>query len=106
MLAPVATGFGTHAQAIGTGPVMDYLARTGIDVLRGADRLKEAPATYKSTIEYGENGISKSLRDIARIHTAGLGTRIFYTSVDARCWRTALGRHRHRAPRPAWPAHP
>ena len=69
-----------YAQAIGTGPVMDYLARTGIDVLRGADRLKEAPAMYKSTIEYGENGISKSLRDIARIHTAGLGTRIFYTS--------------------------
>ncbi|MCH8062905.1 MAG: DUF1501 domain-containing protein [Chloroflexi bacterium] len=69
-----------YAQAIGTGPVMDYLSRTGIDVLRGADRLKEAPAMYKSTIEYGENGISKSLRDIARIHTSGLGTRIFYTS--------------------------
>jgi len=69
-----------YAQAIGSGPVMDYLARTGIDVLRGADRLKEAPAVYKSNIEYGENGISKSLRDIARIHTAGLGTRIFYTS--------------------------
>ena len=69
-----------YAQAIGSGPVMDYLARTGIDVLRGADRLKEAPAMYKSTIEYGENGISKSLRDIARIHTSGLGTRIFYTS--------------------------
>ena len=69
-----------YAQAIGTGPVMDYLARTGIDVLRGADRLKEAPAMYKSTVEYGDNGISKSLRDIARIHTSGLGTRVFYTS--------------------------
>ena len=69
-----------YAQAIGTGHVMDYLARTGIDVLRGADRLKEAPAMYESTIEYGDNGISKSLRDIARIHMSGLGTRIFYTS--------------------------
>ncbi|MDA0770250.1 MAG: DUF1501 domain-containing protein [Chloroflexi bacterium] len=69
-----------YGQAIGTGPVMEYLSRTGIDVLRGADRLKAAPAQYSSNIEYGDSGIAKSLKDIARIHTAGLGTRIFYTS--------------------------
>ncbi|MCI0440252.1 MAG: DUF1501 domain-containing protein, partial [Chloroflexi bacterium] len=69
-----------YGQAIGTGPVMEYLARTGMDVLRGADRLKEAPQRYQSTVEYGSSGIAKSLRDVARVHTAGLGTRIFYTS--------------------------
>jgi len=69
-----------YGQAIGTGPVMEYLSRTGIDVLRGADRLKAAPAQYKSNVEYGSSGIAKSLRDIAKVHTAGLGTRIFYTS--------------------------
>lgn len=69
-----------YGQAIGTGPVMEYLARTGMDVLRGADRLKEAPKKYQSSVEYGSSPIAKSLRDIARIHTAGLGTRIFYTS--------------------------
>ena len=69
-----------YGQAIGTGPVMEYLSRTGIDVLRGADRLKAAPAQYSSNIEYGDSGIAKSLRDVARVHTAGLGTRIFYTS--------------------------
>jgi uncharacterized protein (DUF1501 family) len=68
-----------YAQAIGSGPVMEYLSRTGMDVLRGADRLKVAPQNYKSDIEYGNNAIAKQLRDIARIHTAGLGTRIFYT---------------------------
>lgn len=68
-----------YAQAIGSGPVMEYLSRTGMDVLRGADRLKVAPQNYKSDIEYGNNAIAKQLRDIARIHTSGLGTRIFYT---------------------------
>ena len=68
-----------YAQAIGTGPVMEYLSRTGIDVLRGADRLKVAPEGYQSDIEYGDNAIAKQLRDIARVHTADLGTRIFYT---------------------------
>ena len=68
-----------YGQAIGTGPVMEYLARTGMDVLKGADRLKEAPARYSSDVEYASNPISKSLRDIARVHVADLGTRIFYT---------------------------
>ena len=34
---------------------------------------------YESTVEYAENPIAKSLRDVARIHLSGLGTRIFYT---------------------------
>ncbi len=67
-----------YSPAIGTGPVMDYLAQTGMDVLTGADQLKVAPAMYKSDVEYGSNAIAGSLRDVARIHTAGLGTRIFY----------------------------
>jgi uncharacterized protein (DUF1501 family) len=68
-----------YGQAIGTGPVMEYLSRTGMDVLRGADRLKDATAPYESTVEYAETPISKQLRDIARVHISGLGTRIFYT---------------------------
>ena len=39
-----------YGQAIGTGPVMEYLSRTGMDVLRGADRLKVAPAKYESSV--------------------------------------------------------
>ena len=69
-----------YGPATGAGPVMDYLAQTGNDVLEGADRLKEAPAKYSSDVEYADNSIAKSLRDVVRMHTAGLGTRIFYTS--------------------------
>ncbi len=68
-----------YGPAIGTGPVMDYLAQTGSDVLRGADIIKVAPQRYKSDVEYADNPIAKSLRDVARVHLADLGTRVFYT---------------------------
>ena len=69
-----------YGPAIGTGVVMDYLAQTGGDVLKGAEVLKKAPEMYSSDIEYAANPIAQSLRDVARIHLAGLGTRIFYAT--------------------------
>ena len=68
-----------YSPAIGTGVTMDYLSQTGLDVIRGADELKKAPAMYESKVEYGTDSIAKSLRDVARVHLAGLGTRVFYT---------------------------
>ena len=67
-----------YTQAIGTGPVSDFLGRTGNDILRSADLLKDVPSNYESTVEYAENSIAKSLRDVARIHTANMGTKVFY----------------------------
>src|SRR5262245_51549624 len=67
-----------YTPATGTGPVMDYLARTGTDVLRGAETLKQAPAKYSSSVQYADNPIAKSLRDVARVHLARLGSRILY----------------------------
>ena len=37
-----------YAPAIGTGLVQDYLARTGLDVIKGAQVLKEATHGYES----------------------------------------------------------
>jgi uncharacterized protein (DUF1501 family) len=68
-----------YTPAIGSGTVMDYLGQTGQGVLTGADILKEAPRRYTSTVQYADNPIARSLRDVARVHTANLGTRIFYT---------------------------
>jgi uncharacterized protein (DUF1501 family) len=72
-----------YGQAIGSGPVNDYLARTGLDALKGADILKQALDGYSSTVEYASSSISKSLRDVAMIHTANLGTRVFYTQLGS-----------------------
>ena len=69
-----------YGQAIGTGPVSEYIGQTGLDVLKGADLLADVADRYESPVEYADNPIAKSLRDVARIHFADLGTRIFYTS--------------------------
>jgi len=69
-----------YAPAVGTGPTMDYLGQTGRDALKGADIIKSAPEKYSSTVEYADNAIAKSLRDVARVHLADLGTQVFYTA--------------------------
>ena len=68
-----------YRPALGPGPVMDYIGRTGLDALKGTDILKVAPERYSSSVEYAANPIAKRLRDIAMLHTADLGSRVFYT---------------------------
>ena len=68
-----------YAPAVGTGYVMDYLKQTGLDALKGADILSTASGKYSSTVEYAATPIARQLRDIAQVHLAGFGTRIFYT---------------------------
>ncbi|MEK7814733.1 MAG: DUF1501 domain-containing protein, partial [Chloroflexota bacterium] len=68
-----------YAPAIGSGPVMDYLGQTGRDVLKGADILKTAVAKYSSTVEYADTPIAKSLKGVAQVYLADLGTQMFYT---------------------------
>ena len=68
-----------YAPVVGTGQVMDYLGQTGRDALRGADVLQQAPAKYTSLVEYGDTQIARNLQAVAKVLTADLGTRIFYT---------------------------
>ena len=70
-----------YSPAIGTGAAMDYLGRTGLDALKGADILKTATETYTSTVEYAATSIAQSLRGMAQVILKDLGTRVFYTSL-------------------------
>ncbi len=63
----------------GNDPVMEALGQTGSDALKGADILRTAPALYSSTVEYAANPIAQSLKSVAQIMFADLGTRIYYT---------------------------
>ena len=72
-----------YSPAIGNGPVMDYLGQTGRDALKGADIIKTAPEQYSSTVEYADNPIAKSLKSVAQVHLANLGTQIFYTQYGS-----------------------
>jgi uncharacterized protein (DUF1501 family) len=72
-----------YSPMIGSGPVMEFLGRTGLDAIKGADILNIAPEKYNSTIEYANNSISNKLKSIAQIHLANLGSRIFYCDIGS-----------------------
>ena len=92
-----------YTQAIGSGPVMDFLSQTGLDALRGADILGTVTQRYSSGIEYGSDPFAKSMKGVAQVLQADVGTRICYTqygSFDAhtdgialheRLWRDVSG---------------
>jgi len=68
-----------YSPAVGSGLVTDYLRSTGMEAMSGADIVKVAPEMYSSNVEYPNSPIAAHLKDIAQVHLAGLGTRIFYT---------------------------
>ena len=68
-----------YSPTVGLGVTMDYLGQTGLDALKGADILKAAPDMYTSSVEYADTGIARNLQGIAKVLTANLGTRVFYT---------------------------
>ena len=63
----------------GRDAVIDTLGQTGSNALKGADILRTAPEKYSSIIEYGSTDIAQSLRAVAQVMFADLGTRIYYT---------------------------
>ncbi len=67
-----------YTPTIGSGAVMEFLGETGLEAMKGADILKVAPGMYSSSVEYADTPIARKLKDVARIHLADLGTRIFY----------------------------
>ena len=67
-----------YAPAVGNDIVMDYLKQTGLEAMNGADILKVASEKYSSNVEYADASIAQKLKGIAKVHLAGLGTRIFY----------------------------
>jgi uncharacterized protein (DUF1501 family) len=71
-----------YAPMIGTGAVTEYLSQTGLDALKGADILSEAPKNYSSSVEYGGSPFAQWLKNIAQVHFSDYGTRILYTGVN------------------------
>jgi uncharacterized protein (DUF1501 family) len=72
-----------YSPVVGSGAVMEYLGKTGRDALRGAEILQQAPEKYDSNVEYPDNPFAKSLKGVAQVHMADLGTRVFYTQYGS-----------------------
>ena len=68
-----------YGGARGGDAVMDFLGQTGTDALKGADILRTAPEIYASSVEYAADPMAQSLKGVAQVMFADLGTRIFYT---------------------------
>ena len=68
-----------YGSAMAHDNVSQFIGQTGIDALKGADILRTAPGQYSSDIEYANNPIAQSMKSIAQVLTADIGTRVFYT---------------------------
>jgi uncharacterized protein (DUF1501 family) len=63
------------------GMIFNHMGQTGRDALAAADMLKVAPLRYRSEVEYASDPLSQSLKGIAQVHLARLGTRVFYAEI-------------------------
>jgi uncharacterized protein (DUF1501 family) len=62
------------------GEVLRYMGQTGLDAQKGAAILRTAVETYNSPVSYPKTSIGQSLRGVAQVKLADLGTRVFYTA--------------------------
>jgi uncharacterized protein (DUF1501 family) len=81
------------------GEVLRYMGQTGLDAQKGATILRTAVEKYRSSVRYPKTSIGQSLRGVAQVKLADLGTRVFYTAhngfdthgtqvaVHAQLWR-------------------
>ena len=70
-----------YGPTIGTGYAMNYIKRTGIDALKGADVLAKAPSMYTSNVAYPNTTVGGYMKNIAQTHLADFGTRVLYTTA-------------------------
>ena len=68
-----------YSNAIGSGPVMDFLTKTGLDALKGSEIIASVSQEYSSDVEYSSNPFSKSMQSAAKVLQADIDTRICYT---------------------------
>ena len=80
-----------YSPMLGKSLVLDYLAQTGLDALKGADILATAPEKYSSTVEYANNDVAQYMRNIAQVHLANLGSRVYYATAPYNSFDTHAG---------------
>jgi uncharacterized protein (DUF1501 family) len=61
-------------------PVMTYMGRTGLDAQKGAEILGSAVGGYTAAAAYPSTQLGGSLKAIAQVKVANLGTRVFYAA--------------------------
>ena len=67
-----------YTPMLGKDAVAQVLSQAGTDALKGADILRTASSMYSSNVEYDDNPIAKTLKNVSQVMCADLGTRVYY----------------------------
>lgn len=81
-LSTTSSKAGGSAKAPGAPGALPFLRQQAAAVYRTADRLKDAKAKYKSSVEYPGGGLGDHLRQSAQLLSANLGVRVLFLSQD------------------------
>jgi uncharacterized protein (DUF1501 family) len=65
-----------------SNPMLEFLASTAANATESSQLVREASATYRTPVDYGQGGLSGSLRRVAALIAAGLPTRLYYVSYQ------------------------
>ena len=87
-----------YSPAIGRSAVLDYIHRTGISALKGADILCTAPGKYSSQVEYSSSILGQYMKSLAQVHFADFGSRILYTTSPYNSFDTHANQARSHGP--------
>jgi uncharacterized protein (DUF1501 family) len=61
-------------------PSQAHVARTALSALASSEEVRGAAQAYQSTIDYGTFPLARSLRTVAQLMAADLGTRVYYVA--------------------------
>lgn len=62
--------------------LLDFVRRTALNTYASTDKLKEIGKDYTPKVPYPATGLANRLKLCAQLIDAGLGSRIFYVSID------------------------
>ena len=62
--------------------LLNFVQTSTKSALEASRRVEEATDAYDTPIRYPESGLAEKLRTVAQLIDAGLGTRVYYTSID------------------------
>ena len=62
--------------------ILGFLQSTTTVALEASKRVEEASRDYKTPVDYPTSGVATKLKTVAQLIDAGLGTRIYYVTLD------------------------
>ena len=63
-------------------PTLAHIARTGANAIASSERVQAAADAYTGAVEYPQFGLANSLKTVAQLIAANLGTRLYYVQIS------------------------